>query len=388
MKKIKQTMYNKYLFTLLIIPFLQPLIVNTIEPLDKIYLVLKIICAIIILLLFIMRGKFTKLIIAIATYCVLLCVSTLLNSGEIVRCFSYIVPIASLVMLCDMWMDLDSKSFFKNISVVFSIYILFNLITVISSSLLYDKLYLQHNMNKLYFLGEDNRFIFVILPLIYFLLVNPTFGKKKSIRYLIYCICLFTLIYVWSVGAMVCTLFFGIMYYLFVIKKIKIRTFLNSLTVFLFILASNISLIIFKCYNLFTDLFKNLFNKSQTLESRYMLWDRGVSYIKQKPIFGYGIEKIEILKDKFIVNHTHNALLQIIYESGFLGFLIFLIILFIILKSINGCSNEKIKYTSLISIFIMFLLGLFDSLNHAYFFLMLYSIYKISDINNNNLIVD
>ena len=146
-----------------------------------------------------------------------------------------------------------------------------------------------------------------------------------------------------------------------------------------------ISIIVFKLHYKMLPIFEALFNKRQTLESRYMLWNLCINYISKSPIIGYGIQTIEVLKTKFIVSHAHNMFLQFTYESGLIGLFLYLTLFFIVGRSIYKCKNKQISKISAFTVLILLLLGIFDTLNHAYIFLLLFIIYKISGILNKNI---
>ncbi len=369
------------LYALLIMPFLQPFIFNEYPVVDKVYLSLKILSAIVIFLLFFLKILYKKIHISkfiyfIFLYSFILIISTIFNHSSIERCTSYVIPIVCLILLTEMWMDIDSKKFLKFVGSIFSIYVIINLFTVIFCPVIFAD-FSETVSSRYYFLGEDNRFIFVMLPLIYVLVVRDLMNNNK-INYstiLIYFICLLTLVYRWSVAAMIGVLLIGISLLLKKFKHLK----LNIYHIYAIVAFIYTAIVVFKLHYKLLPLFDMLFNKRQTLESRYMLWDLCIGYIASNPIIGYGIQTIEVLKSKFIVSHSHNMFLQFTYETGFVGLIIYIALFLLVGKSIYKCENKNITNFSAVVIFVILLLGIFDTLNHSYLFLLLFLIYKINN---------
>lgn len=384
---------QSFLFTILILPFLQPLIFNEYENIDKIYMMCKLISSFAILVLFCLKFfkgkvKVSKFLIITFAYLLILLLSTILNKASINRCLSYILPIFSLYLLSEMWIEFNMKNFLKVLGNILSIYIVINFITVIFIPMFMQKANLE--ASRYFFLGEDNRFIFVMLPLISILGLNDYLyiGKISRKTKFIYLICLITLIYRWSVGAMVSLFLFGVLNVLLIRYKNNMLKFFNIKFVYGLFIFIYISIVIFNLHYQLLDLFEIWFNKRQTVESRYMLWEWCFKYIENKPLLGYGIEEILILKSKFLVNHCHNMFFQITYETGYIGLITYIMLFYVLGRKIKICKNENISKYSTIIIFIMLILGLFDTLNHSYLFLMMFIIYSVTKYSDNIKIKD
>ena len=377
------------LYTILILPFLQPLMFKEYKSIDDLYIILKIISSIDIILIFCFKFfkekiKITKFTDITFLYLGILFISTILNKASINRCISYILPIFSLYLLEEIWIDYNMKDFLSIIGNILSIYIVINLITVIVSPMLDG--FSETLMSKYFFLGEDNRFIFVILPLmcilgIYDYLYKNKISKKTK---LVYLICLITLTYRWSVAAMVAILMLGLLNNLMIKHKNNLYKYFNIKYIYILLSLIYIAIVVFKLQYKLLDVFELMFNKRQTIESRYMLWEWCFNYISKKPILGYGIEEILVLKSKFLVNHCHNMFFQITYETGVLGLISYLLLFYELGKKIMNSKNKDIAKYSTIIIFIMLMLGMFDTLNHAYFFFMMFIIYKVLIRNEKN----
>lgn len=377
------------LYTILILPFLQPLMFKEYKSIDDLYIILKIISSIDIILIFCFKFfkekiKITKFTDITFLYLGILFISTILNKASINRCISYILPIFSLYLLGEIWIDYNMKDFLSIIGNILSIYIVINLITVIVSPMLDG--FSETLMSKYFFLGEDNRFIFVILPLmcilgIYDYLYKNKISKKTK---LVYLICLITLTYRWSVAAMVAILMLGLLNNLMIKHKNNLYKYFNIKYIYILLSLIYIAIVVFKLQYKLLDVFELMFNKRQTIESRYMLWEWCFNYISKKPILGYGIEEILVLKSKFLVNHCHNMFFQITYETGVLGLISYLLLFYELGKKIMNSKNKDIAKYSTIIIFIMLMLGMFDTLNHAYFFFMMFIIYKVLIRNEKN----
>lgn len=371
---------NNFVFAMLLFPFILPLSISGVDSLHKITIVLKMASFGIIVLYYLFnlikkRITLNKVCVIIIAYILILLLSTILNHASIGRCLSYGIPIISVFLILNCWFEFDSKAPLKFIKYLLSIYVIINLFTIFKN-------------REMYFLGEDNRFIFTMLVLITSCIIfdinNFGYINKKSIY--IYLLCLITLLIRWSVGAFIGVLLIGILY-LINNKKEKFNV------KYFYIIIGIIYLFCFipQLQNILLDIFQTVFNKRQTVESRFMLWERALDYLKNNPLLGYGIENIDILESKFIVVHCHNMFLQIAYECGIIGLLIYIFFLHTVKKYNDKCENNILKNSLNIIFVVIFVMGIFDTYNHCLIFLVFYLIYfsnyKIKNkdkIENNN----
>ena len=72
----------------------------------------------------------------------------------------------------------------------------------------------------------------------------------------------------------------------------------------------------------------NLFHKTLTFSGRVFIWQRTLEHIYKNPLWGYGIQKAEVL-DAAIGNQfsSHNYFLDITYQRGIIGLILFIILL-------------------------------------------------------------
>ena len=129
---------------------------------------------------------------------------------------------------------------------------------------------------------------------------------------------------------------------LLVTKMRSFITFYIIISVFQYFRGRGISLLLIPLLCIFfiaiefgaLDFILNIYKRGSgdltDLTGRTQLWEVLISYIKEKPIFGYGYGafKQEIIQiNSWIPTHGHNLWLHQIYETGIVGNLIFQIVL-------------------------------------------------------------
>ena len=120
---------------------------------------------------------------------------------------------------------------------------------------------------------------------------------------------------------------------------------------------------IFRLQNLFEFLIVDVLHRNLTLTDRVFIWDCVIEYIKHKPLFGYGYEykSIRLLKTNPISYHAHNQILEIIYQTGFLGLICISLIVYESIKSLNKYKSYKLSKFLILSLFILLIMMLTEA---------------------------
>lgn len=217
-----------------------------------------------------------------------------------------------------------------------------------------------------YFLGQDNGSFFVVFAFQIYTFVYALNKYKKIPAYiaLIYIFVDAAYIYVNSAAAVAAIVLFWI-YIVFLHKRnnTKIMNFNVYITMCLIFF---ITVVMLRMHELFPYIVQNIFHKSMTLSNRTVLWDIAIAYIKKSFVFGYGNEGLEAMMQKFGINHIHNIVLDITYQSGIIGMAIYTVLIaFSGRQLMKFRSNSTAKFVSF-SLFLYFLISMFDYYNSKY----------------------
>ncbi|MDM8203643.1 O-antigen ligase family protein [Faecalicoccus acidiformans] len=378
-----ESLNKSKLYFVLIIPFFQPLIFNSYTVFDTLFLILKIVSSLIIVSIYVtdlIHAKdIKKPVFLVFLLQIILFLSTLFNNGSISRYFSQCVPIVSVCMLTELWICNDKYTFLEYVSKLLGLFILINFLTVFFVNPILQINNTHLSMDSVFFLGEDNRFIFVMLPFIYYsFLYSEKYSRYRKIFYLMYILIFVTLLYRWSVAALVIVAALPLLYYMnqLALRVISVR--LEYYVINILYLVLSLSFFLFKLQYSLLPFFNIVFQKMQTLESRFMLWDIALNHISNHPFIGEGVQSIQSLTSIFLVAHPHNTILTILFESGFLGLILIVFLFYLIEKKVSAVKNIKFKSASMAILISFLLLSIFDSLNHMYFYMLLISMFYFS----------
>lgn len=361
---------TKFLINIFILMILvKPMIVEYLPSVNKIYYVLKVVVAAYILCRYILNGRISKFTITIIIYNLFLIFSTILNSGDVVKLLGVVINTVSLVIFTEIMIYTDVDEMFKSYIKLLDIYLIINTITI----LLFPNGMIRSLKEAVYFLGNDNRFIFFYLPLICFRFCYSyyKYNKLQKMDYIVYLVCLLTLVYKWSVGAMVGLILY-IPFVMLLANNNRISKIANLFNYMIVVLVSNYLIVIKQIQFYFENFIVNVLHKDPTLSYRTVIWNKALQWIYQKPIFGNGYESDSVVKEKLIgANHPHNYILTILYRGGIIYFLIFLFLFYLAGKKMKSYQESKITKTIAFTIFSAFIMCLLDSFDFAMFFIII-----------------
>lgn len=364
------TKEKRYLliFIILIIPFLEPTLFRQYSTIHKIFMIYKMISAFIIMLNYIMnyaiKGKTSKIMLVLVLYQIELIFSTIINNGDIMTAINNAIAIITVSALIEYTFKVDAKISFCVIYYIFGIYTILNFINVIISTRGTGNV----NGSMTFLLGIDNRFIFTYLPMICFGLIYNNLAHKKNRLLIIFLLVgLITVIYTWSVGAVLGISLLAC-YIVFILKDNNRSEKLTFKHYILIIFSLNILIVFFQFQNYFSNFITVYLGKDVTFSGRTFLWNLGISEIEKAPFWGYGINETLLKSKLYGLEHFHNYFVNLIYQGGLISLLLFLIMNIIALKKIEKYKNTYIAKVITFIIFTSLILSLVDTLDYTYFF--------------------
>ncbi len=220
-----------------------------------------------------------------------------------------------------------------------------------------------------YFLGYDNGFIILILPLLCFNLILYNSSRKK--RYLLYItICILTEVLVFSASSLIAIVIFFILYFWgkhSYIKRIIYNPLINIVWCFV------VFYILVMCR--FLDWINNIaflfFHKSLSA-ARSGLWEAGLDRIRQKLMFGYGFGRVEL---KGGYNAPHQMILEWLLQGGIIELGLYVIILFLVFSNLNSklqFRNVLIIFNGIISFLVAYIAESYSTYPYYWVFLSLF----------------
>lgn len=376
-------MRNKYFW--LIFPFLEPLLFKDYAQwIDTIFSLSKIIALLYIANVYFKKYNSSLIIKIILLYQFGLFISTILNpEGDIKR---YLGPTVSVIGVC-LYIDLMTKKGLINLALKYisQIYIAFCIINFISI-LIHPNGYVSGvgEGNEIYFLGLQNRFVFVFLPLVafqalYSILTYKTIQKKIFIITIVNTL---SLIYFWAVGGMLALILICILF--LTIDKFKLKKILNSITCSIIVIVANILFVGLRVQEYYADFITDTLEKDVTLTGRTLLWDYGFLSFLLHPIWGIGYNNISKLPtDMLGVAHMHNLFMNILYYGGLVGFTLFLIINILVVRNLYKYRRTHCATILVITLFSGYMMSLGDTFDNAAFWILIMLAYNIGKITKN-----
>ena len=202
-----------------------------------------------------------------------------------------------------------------------------------------------------YFLGQETRFAYFYLPALLFCILGDIYyyGKVTVNTFVIYFACLATLIAAWTVGSSIA---FLALIAFFVFHRMKI---FNVFTYFFVQAFAYIGLVYFAIQELFAIFIEVYLHKDASLSSRTFIWRNALEVIEDSPLLGAGVFTNEYNNDVLGFVHAHNHLLNITFQTGYLGLTFF--VLMIVLGYIT-VHRYRTLFSAKVLGFFMFMIGI------------------------------
>lgn len=356
---------------------------------DMIYKILKLICAFFICIEYIKCKNFkvSKLVLLTCTIQLVTGVSTIINHGSITRLIGPAITTITMAMICEILIQKEQLIYiFKKINIYFRICFVINVFSII----LIDFTSFRQ-ICSVYFLGIDNRFIFTLLPWILFEgLVSINEENKLNMRWKIVVILSESLLlYKFSVSAMICIGLYLILF-LNIFSNRKMAK--HNVLYFTTYIITNILIVFKKSQNIISAIVEFL-GKDITFSGRTYLWDGIIQQFYNYPLIGHGMQSINYDKNFFYistapyylefckVSHAHNSLMTLLYRGGIISVTFYLIIVFEAFKQLKN--NVENKYTNilLITLGIILIASIFDTMDFAGLYFILAIIINIKKLN-------
>lgn len=383
---LKRTKVNlKFIFYFIVaIVFVKPRYLEEFNILDDILNSLRFLFSFFIISTYLKRGKISKIFTYFFIFNLILLISTVLNSKDILRAIMYLGINLSIVIM------LEEKFKRNNLIAIDALYISYSIMILINfvCLLIYpDGLYTQAG-DRGNFLNIDNLLGHILIITIMLSIINIHEKKYIKISYITIVISILTLIITWSVTGIV-SIFILVLLFLLKSKFNFINKFLNPKNLLIFVLI--LFLLIFLNINnkFLGNIITNILKKDLTFSGRTYIWAQFFDDITDDKInflLGNGIqERNTIYVYKFnSYTHLHNQFYNIMYEGGIVSLISILLIISLVTHRL-GINNNNFISKVLTSTLIAFLIFMLMDINRdlEYFtILLVYAYYN--NVNAND----
>lgn len=347
----------------LIIPFFKPIGLSYLGFIDYGFKVWKLISMIIIMFILIKEIHKEKKInadrnfIGLVAFWMIYLTNCLINRTISITVLSNIISIFLIFEIINYECKKNNgNELLDALEILFTIYLILQFVSVLYISIMNKPVFYPINNDYIYFLGTDNYSAFQIIPMLTIIIYNNTL-KRNSLcvkNILLTLIVVMCNIITKSYTAMLAT----IVLLIFLIFNSKIKNITKFLSIKKVIVAYIILMVLilgFNIQNIFTNVLENQMKKGITLNSRTIIWTDALELIKEKPLFGYGILRNEMVKSYSLygVEHAHNMLLDLLLKTGVLGTIAYIVFLIKTISNDLFNSKSNILYLGLLAFFIL-----------------------------------
>ena len=358
----------------LITPYFKPGCFEYVSPvMSIIFDVGRIASAAIVLVIYLLRGKMSKIVVAITAYQSIALFSTIVNGGDIFGTFKVFVGTITFSMLIELAVKQSSWNLISALLIVLGIESVINSITIImypsgmfKTSEWFDPFHHSVVRNN-WFLGYDNGHINYILPLACAYWIYATY-KDFPVIYRIFgfAIIFGTVYFTWSAASVIGTTVFLLLAIMYECR-LRLRVF-KFKYLLIIIIITFLGLVIFRIQNYFAFFITDILGKDLTLSGRTLIWDRTLSIFAEHPLIGIGV--LSRLENFRLIGapHPHGLFLRVIFQTGIIGAVSMTIIFCFVVKSLNSTRNKYcyILSSTLFCFLIIFLTESFDNIMQFY----------------------
>ncbi|MBQ3014431.1 MAG: O-antigen ligase family protein [Clostridia bacterium] len=228
--------------------------------------------------------------------------------------------------------------------------------------------------SAVWFLGQSTRFAYFYIPALLFCYLGDIYAFKK-IRTNTIVLYFLSLLSVALTRAMGATLALAALLLFFVLGKTKLC---NGYLFFGSQIAVYVGLTYFSIQEYFENFLVTVLGKDITMSSRTLIWRQVIPLVEENLFWGVGVMDNETMKRLFGFVHTHNHLLQVTFQVGYVGLFVFC---FALLGVLAVLQKKKDFYISKVLMFFIFMMGIMllvdtvDGIRNYYLFVILMGLF-------------
>ena len=157
--------------------------------------------------------------------------------------------------------------------------------------------------------------------------------------------------------------------------RIRIMTAMNVTIAYI---ISFFAVVVFRVVDYMAPILRRL-GRSTTLTGRTYIWDRTINAIKNKPIFGYGMQSTEIrvafVPEAHGATSAHNFILENLYLGGIIQLIIVVLFIGMIVYELQKYKKEEVTHCLVLGMACTYVIFLVESGFSLSLFALLYLSY-------------
>ncbi len=289
---------------------------------STIYNLLALACCGLILFVAFSVRKVSKMLLAVLALQGFLTIVTVINGGSVGEAVWLFVKVVSIYLFIEMGINTSPKNLALGVAALYAAYLVINLFTVIAfPNGIYQS---TETRNPCYFLGHRNLNFKVLLPGLMMLALYEVSKLEKigPLTLAYYGGMFLNSILVWSASSLVACA--AIPVFLFIFLKVAGLRKRGGLVSLLAAALGTLAVPILRLQSLFSFIIINILHKDLTLTTRTGVWDGAILTILKAPLFGYGVERDDVMLTRFDgkVLSAHNYLFDTAYFGGLVALLL------------------------------------------------------------------
>ena len=360
----------RYVFEILFIflPYLKPHNITLIPALDSLFQIWKILATVLLVIKVIRKRVISKQILYILPFCGIWILSMYVNNSISQDVINGILSILGIHMYYEIYKDNYTaySSFITTLGVLSKIYLVCQIITMIIIDGPFFCTLSDYTSDR-FFLGGDNlsAFIMIVLSTIMFYADYFQYRTITKTSWIIFFLEYISLVKQFVGAAMVS---FLVMFLLIVFRdNRKIQNWVTPKKA----IVLSIVFVILVAFGDLADQMNSILSSVDKIgfNGRAGIWYSAFKAIQNKPLLGYGsVSNIQLMRSLlYHTNHTHNIVLEFLFETGLLGTIAFL---YYLARSFQR--NKPVNKILLIGISVYILNSIFDFyITSIYFYLLI-----------------
>ena len=369
-----------FFILLLLLPHFEPTYFDAcFRKLDFFYNIARVFSGLVVFLYVLKKGKISVFFLFFAALEGWMFAITILQKGIVKGFLINIVSLLILGAIVECFSGTMIKHLIHALLILLEILIYANFFTVIFFR---NGLYTSEWQSQNWLLGYRNGFIIYILFALFLSLIWRAFTENSLRFYVLFTICILTLILGRSITGLLALFVFIILYSTRVYKS----QWFHSYSITTVWLITNFLLVIFRLQNIFAPLLA-LFGKNVTLTGRTYIWDTTLQMIMKSPLIGYGKRSAEyragLVSQAYAAIDAHNYILEIFFVGGIIAFVLAGIFFAKLFKRLYFFRSHPYTKTILLIMSCFFVLFLTESIfTSPLLYTFLFVSWRIKDMIN------
>lgn len=327
---------NKWIIMLCILPFIKPVMFTYIPLFDRLFDIMRIISAMIIVISYLKNSRISKLVVLFFLYFSVIFISTFIHKGQIFIAFINLVTVVCLCMLIEIGIRNDSFIMIQSLCYLLSTFCYINFVLMIIEPDGICRYVLSTAWNMHFVAGKNQMGLFLVGSIIISLLYSYMRYQKIKFFSVLLIIINFSSLVISKTGTGKVGIALALVL-IFISKTNRFKQIINYRTLFISAVITFFLIVIIRVQSIFSVIIEQILHKSITFTGRTDLWDLAIELIKESPLLGYGFQNGEFLHINNGVYSAHNEFLQKACEGGFISVFIFIMILI-------ACGSTLVKY--------------------------------------------